>query len=145
MSDELTTKQTAENIEPTTKPTTKPTSKLPLAKRYKKDEIVLAIGRNKGLKSAVCRELDCTMAQLNHYVNIHSELKPLFAEAKKEIVSLAEEKLLQNLNSADESIRQRAVEFILKTLGKDEYSTEPSTQINVISDKEVEIKNIFGI
>ena len=130
MSDELTTKQTAENT---------------LAKRYKKDEIVLAIGRNKGLKSAVCRELDCTMAQLNHYVNIHSELKPLFAEAKKEIVSLAEERLLQNLNSADESIRQRAIEFILKTLGREEYAAEPSTQINVVSDKEIEIKNIFGI
>ena len=116
-----------------------------LSKRYSKNDIILAIGRNKGVKTAICRELDCTMAQLNHYVNIHSELKPLIAEAKKEIVSLAEEKLLQNLNSADESIRQRAVEFILKTLGKDAYSTEPSTQINVVSDKEIEIKNIFGI
>ena len=130
MSDELTTKQTAENTELTTKPTTK----LPLAKRYKKDEVVLAIGRNKGLKSAVCRELDCTMAQLNHYVNIHSELKPLFAEAKKEIVSLAEERLLQNLNSADESIRQRAIEFILKTLGREEYAADPAAQITVKSD-----------
>ena len=141
MSDELTTKQTAENTEPTTKPTTK----LPLAKRYKKDEIVLAIGRNKGLKSAVCRELDCSIYELNHYLNIHSELKPLIKDAKQELVALAEERLLQNLNSSDESIRQRAIEFILKTLGKDEYSTEPSTQINVISDKEVSIKNIFGI
>lgn len=138
MSDELTT---AENTEPTIEPTTK----LPLAKRYKKDQIVLAIGRNKGLKSAVCRELDCSIYELNHYLNIHSELKPLIKDAKQEIVALAEERLLQNLNSADESIRQRAIEFILKTLGKDEYSTEPSTQINVISDKEVEIKNIFGI
>ena len=31
------------------------------------------------------------------------------------------------------------------TLGKEEYAEQPSTQINVISDKEVEIKNIFGI
>ena len=116
-----------------------------LSKRYSKNDIILAIGRNKGVKTAICRDLDCTIHQLTNYLNIHSELKPLIAEAKKEIVSLAEEKLLQNLNSEDESIRQRAVEFILKTLGKDEYSTEPSTQINVISDKEVEIKNIFGI
>ena len=116
-----------------------------LSKRYSKNDIILAIGRNKGVKTAICRDLDCTIHQLTNYLNIHSELKPLIAEAKKEIVSLAEEKLLQNLNSADESIRQRAIEFILKTLGKDEYSTEPSTQINVISDKEVEIKNIFGI
>ena len=116
-----------------------------LSKRYSKNDIILAIGRNKGVKTAICRDLDCTIHQLTNYLNIHSELKPLIAEAKREIVSLAEEKLLQNLNSEDESIRQRAVEFILKTLGKDEYSTEPSAQINVISDKEIEIKNIFGI
>ena len=129
MIDELTT---AEN--------TKPTTKLPLAKRYKKDQIVLAIGRNKGIKSAVCRELDCTMSQLNHYVNIHSELKPMFSEAKKEIVSLAEEKLLQNLNSEDESIRQRAIEFILKTLGKSEYSTDAQVQVNVQSDSDINVQ-----
>ena len=131
----------------TTAENTKPTTKLPLAKRYKKDQIILAIGRNKGIKSAVCRDLDCTMAQLTHYLNIHSELKPLFTEAKKEIVSLAEEKLLQNLNSEDESIRQRAIEFILKTLGKDEYSTEPSTKINVVtdSDTQIQIQQLFGL
>lgn len=129
MSDELTT---AEN--------TKPETKLPLAKRYKKDQIILAIGRNKGIKSAVCRELDCTMAQLNHYVNIHSELKPMFSEAKKEIVSLAEEKLLQNLNSEDEGIRQRAIEFILKTLGKSEYSTDAQVQVNVQSDSDINVQ-----
>ena len=140
MSDELTT---AENTEPTTKPTTK----LPLAKRYKKDEVVLAIGRNKGLKSAVCRELDCTMAQLNHYVNIHSELKPLIAEAKREIVSLAEETVLANLHSPNPQIAQRAAEFILKTLGKEEYSSEPNVQVNVLSDGDakIQIQQIFGI
>ena len=52
---------------------------------------------------------------------------------------------MQNLESEDEGIRQRAVEFVLKTLGKETYTTEPTTQINVVSDKEVEIKNIFGI
>ena len=116
-----------------------------LSKRHSKDEIVLAIGRNKGIKTAICRELDCSIYELNHYLNIHSELKPLINEAKQEIVALAEEKLLQNLESEDEGIRQRAVEFILKTLGKETYTTEPTTQINVVSDKEVEIKNIFGI
>ena len=143
MSDELTTKQTAENTEPTTKPTTK----LPLAKRYKKDEIVLAIGRNMGLKSAVCRELDCTMAQLNHYVNIHSELKPLFAEAKKEIVSLADETVLSNLHSHNPKIAQRAAEFILKTLGRETYAVDPTTQITVKSDgdTQIQIQQLFGI
>ena len=110
-----------------------------LAKRYKKDEIVLAIGRNKGVKTAIARELDCSIYELNHYLNIHSELKPLIKDAKQEIVSLAEEKLLQNLESEDEGIRQRAVEFVLKTLGKDEYSADPTTQITVKSDGDAQI------
>lgn len=116
-----------------------------LSKRYKKDEIVLAIGRNRGVKTAICRELDCSVYQLNAWLNVHSECKKLMTEAKQELVSLAEETVAANLNSPNPMIAQRAAEFILKTLGKDEYSTEPATQINVVSDKEVSIKNIFGI
>ena len=118
-----------------------------LSKRYKKDEIVLAIGRNKGIKSAIARELDCSIYELNHYLNIHSELKPLINDAKQEIVALAEEKLLQNLESEDEGIRQRAVEFVLKTLGKDEYSADPTTQITVKSDGDakIQIQQLFGL
>ena len=140
MSDELTT---AEN----TKPETKQTTKLPLSKRYKKDEIVLAIGRNKGIKSAVCRELDCTMAQLNHYVNIHSELMLLIKDAKQEIVALAEETLLANLKSDNPQVSQRAAEFILKTLDREEYSADTTTQINVKSDgdTQIQIQQLFGI
>lgn len=116
-----------------------------LSKRYKKDQIVIAIGRNNGVKSAICRELDCSIYQLNNWLNIHSECKKLITEAKKELVSLAEETLLANLKSDNPQVSQRAAEFILKTLGKDEYSTDPAAQINVFSDKEIEIKNIFGI
>ena len=53
-----------------------------LSKRYKKDDIILAIGRNKGVKTAIARELDCSIYELNHYLNIHSELKPLINDAK---------------------------------------------------------------
>ena len=118
-----------------------------LSKRYKKDDIILAIGRNKGVKTAIARELDCSIYELNHYLNIHSELKPLINEAKQEIVALAEEKLLQNLESEDEGIRQRAVEFILKTLGKETYTTEPTTQITVKSDgdAQIQIQQLFGL
>ena len=79
------------------------------------------------------------------YLRIHSELIPLLKEAKQELVALAEEAILDNLTSKNEGTRQKAAEFVLKTLGKEEYTEQPSTQINVISDKEVEIKNIFGI
>lgn len=118
-----------------------------LSKRYSKNDIILAIGRNKGVKTAICRDLDCTIHQLTNYLNIHSELKPLIAEAKKEIVSLAEETVLANLHSPNPQIAQRAAEFILKTLGKEEYSSEPNVQVNVLSDGDakIQIQQIFGI
>ena len=143
MSDELTTKPTAEN----TKPENKQTTKLPLAKRYKKDQIVLAIGRNKGIKSAVCRELDCSIYELNHWLNVHSECKKLITEAKKELVSLAEETMLANLKSDNPQVSQRAAEFILKTLGSEEYAVDPTTQINVVSDGDakIQIQQLFGL
>ena len=118
-----------------------------LSKRYSKNDIILAIGRNKGVKTAICRHLDCTIHQLTNYLNIHSELKTLMAEAKREIVSLAEETVLANLHSPNPQIAQRAAEFILKTLGKEEYSSEPNVQVNVLSDGDakIQIQQIFGI
>ena len=110
-----------------------------LSKRYSKNAIILAIGRNKGVKTAICRDLDCTIHQLTNYLNIHSELKPLIAEAKKEIVSLAEETVLANLHSPNPQIAQRAAEFILKTLGRETYAVDPTTQINVKSDGDTQI------
>lgn len=118
-----------------------------LAKRYKKDQIVLVIGRNHGVKSAICRELDCSIYQLNNWLNVHSECKKLITDAKKELVSLAEETLLANLKSDNPQVAQRAAEFILKTLGKEEYSSEPNVQVNVLSDVDakIQIQQLFGI
>ena len=118
-----------------------------LSKRYSKNDIILAIGRNKGVKTAICRDLDCTIHQLTNYLNIHSELKQLIAEAKKEIVSLAEETVLSNLHSPNPQIAQRAAEFILKTLGRETYAVDPTTQITVKSDgdTQIQIQQLFGI
>ena len=118
-----------------------------LSKRYSKNDIILAIGRNKGVKTAICRDLDCTIHQLTNYLNIHSELKPLIAEAKKEIVSLAEETLLANLKSDNPQVSQRAAEFILKTLGRETYAVDPAAQITVKSDgdTQIQIQQIFGL
>lgn len=77
---------------------------------------------------------------------MHSEIKKVIQDARDGIVDEAESVLLEKLHSKNEVISQRCAEFILKNLGKKRgYGEQPSTQINVISDKEVEIKNIFGI
>lgn len=116
------------------------TDKEKLRKVHTKNEIILAIGRNKGIATAICRDLDCTMYQLAGYLRIHSELKSLMDSAKQEIKSLAEEKLLENLNSENEAVKQKAVEFVLKTLGKAEYSTDPQVNVNVVSQKDINLQ-----
>lgn len=140
MSDELTTK-------PTTKPTTQVT-KLPLAKRYKKDEIVLAIGQCRGVYKDICATLDCTRGELQHYLNIHSEIKPLLQEAREDIVDDAEKVLLEKLHSNNEQVSQRAAEFILKNLGKKRgYADQPQVEVNVKSDgdAQIQIQQLFGL
>ena len=91
----------------------------PLSKRFTKSQIVLSIGRNKGIKTAICKELDCTIHQLNLYLRIHSELIPLLKEAKQELVALAEEAILDNLTSKNEGTRQKAAEFVLRSIGRE--------------------------
>ena len=118
----------------------------PLSKRFTKSHIIMVIGQCYGVYTDICKALDCTAAQLTHYINMHSEIKKVIQDARDGIVDEAESVLLEKLHSKNEVISQRCAEFILKNLGKKRgYGEQPSTQINVISDKEVEIKNIFGI
>ena len=118
----------------------------PLSKRFTKSQIIMVIGKCYGVYTDICKALDCTAAQLTHYINMHSEIKKVIQDARDGIVDEAESVLLEKLHSKNEVISQRCAEFILKNLGKKRgYGEQPSTQINVISDKEVEIKNIFGI
>lgn len=141
MSDELTT---SENTEPENKKTTK----LPLSKRYKKDEIVLAIGQCRGVYKDICSTLGCTRGELQHYLNIHSEIKPLLQDAREEIVDDAEKVLLEKLNSNNEQVSQRAAEFILKNLGKKRgYTDQPQVEVNVKSDgdTQIQIQKLFGL
>lgn len=119
-----------------------------LAKRYKKDQIILAIGQCRGVYKDICATLDCTRGELQHYLNIHSEIKPLLQDAREDIVDDAEKVLLEKLHSNNEQVSQRAAEFILKNLGKKRgYTDQPQVEVNVKSDGEtqIQIQQLFGL
>ena len=119
-----------------------------LSKRYKKDEIVLAIGQCRGVYKDICSTLDCTRGELQHYINIHSEIKPLLQDAREDIIDEAEKVLLEKLHSDNDQVAQRAAEFILKSLGKKRgYADQPQVEVNVKSDGEtqVQIQQLFGL
>ena len=112
-----------------------------LSKRYKKDEIVLAIGQCRGVLKDICSTLDCTRGELQHYINIHSEIKPLLQDAREDIIDEAEKVLLEKLRSDNEQVAQRAAEFILKSLGKKRgYADQPQVEVNVKNEGETQIQ-----
>ena len=112
-----------------------------LSKRYKKDEIVLAIGQCRGVYKDICATLDCTRGELQHYINIHSEIKPLLQDAREDIIDEAEKVLLEKLHSDNDQVAQRAAEFILKSLGKKRgYADQPQVEVNVKNEGETQIQ-----
>ena len=112
-----------------------------LTKRHSKDEIVLAIGQCRGVLKDICSTLDCTRGELQHYINIHSEIKPLLQDAREDIIDEAEKVLLEKLHSDNDQVAQRAAEFILKSLGKKRgYADQPQVEVNVKNEGETQIQ-----
>lgn len=117
----------------------------PLEKRYTKKQIQECIEKHYGVVTRICNELDCTYTQFYKTIKQLNLQKDL-AEAKKNLVSLAENTLLEALASVDEKTRVDVAKYILKTQGKVfgwNDGPQIAQQINV--QGEVSIKEIFGI
>ena len=119
----------------------------PLQQRFTKEELQTIIEQNYGVITVLCNFLDCTYAQFYKAID-HYNLRDCLANAKKNLVSLAEKAILDCLKSQNENIKLKAAETTLRSLGKnDGWGVEGTTinqQINVV-DKDTDIKTIFGI
>ena len=119
----------------------------PVFKRFTKEELQTIIEDNFGITTVICGVIDCTYKQLYRAID-HYNLRECLANAKKNLVGLAEKAILDCLKSQNENIKLKAAETTLKSLGKTEGwrfdTTQINQQINVV-DKTAEIKNIFGI
>ena len=117
----------------------------PLKDRYTKEQIKTCIEAHYGVVTRICNELDCTYSQFYKTIK-QLGLQEDLAEAKKNLVSLAEKTLLEALASVDEKTRVDVAKYILKTQGKAfgwNEGPQIAQQINV--QGEVSIKEIFGI
>lgn len=119
----------------------------PLQQRFTKEELQNIIEENYGVVTVLCNVLDCTYAQFYKAIT-HYNLRDCLANAKKNLVSLAENAILDCLKSQNENIKLKASEITLKSLGRGEGwnfdTTQINQQINVV-DKDTDIKTIFGI
>ena len=119
----------------------------PVYKRFTKEELQTIIEQYYGVVTVLCNVLDCNFSQFYKAVDKYN-LRECLASAKKNLVSLAEKAILDCLKSQNEQIKLKAAETTLKSLGKTEGWNFDTTQINQqinISDKNADIKNIFGI
>ena len=120
----------------------------PIDQRYTKDEVVECIHRHFGIFTAICNELDCSFYALTKYIR-KNELEADVSEARKTITEVAQNAIMECLNSKDERVRLDAAKFTLKSLGKDKgWSENPNLAVAISiddSEKEKKIKAIFGI
>ena len=119
----------------------------PVYKRFTKEELQTIIEYNYGIVTILCNVLDCTYSQFYKALDYYN-LRDFLAESKKRLVGLAEKAILDCLSSQNEQIKLKAAETTLKSLGKNDGWRFDTAQINQqinISDKDTDIKTIFGI
>lgn len=119
----------------------------PVYQRYTKEELEEIIEKYYGITTIICGIVDCTYKQLYKAIDYY-DLREYLADSKKQLVGMAEKAILECLESQNEQVKLRAAETTLKSLGKaDGWNFDNTTiQQNInITDKETEIKNIFGI
>lgn len=120
----------------------------PIEQRYTKDDVVECIHRHFGIFTAICNELDCSFYALSKYIR-KNELETHVSEARKTITEVAQNTIMECLNSKDERVRLDAAKFTLKSLGKDKgWSENPNLAVAISiddSEKEKKIRAIFGL
>ena len=111
-----------------------------------KQQIEEAIDSFNGMTYDMCLHFDCTPKQL--YTKIDKfGLRESMQKARQALVAQAESVVGKALKSENEKLRVETARFILERLGREDgwgQNPQIQQQINVV-DKEVEIKNIFGV
>ena len=120
----------------------------PLKDRYTKEQIEMCIEKHYGVVTRICNELDCTYSQFYKAVKSFG-LDQTLVDAKKNLVSLAEQTLFEALQSSDEKTRVDVAKYTLSRLGKDcGWSDNSNFQVAVNVDaqqKKAQILAVFGI
>ena len=123
-----------------------------IKKRYSYDEVVDVIQKSEGVRTTICKMLDCSQTQLRNYLEEHQELKQVMLDAREQILDLAESVIRENLTQKENpELRQKAAEFTLKTIGRHRgwaIGDYPAMQVNVSKtgdDIRVQLNTLFGM
>jgi len=88
--------------------------------RYSAEQVIEAIRKSRGLLSVVAQRLGCTRQTVENYVKRYPTVDRAVKEERQKVIDVAEGKLFEKLQSGE----SWAIQFILKTLGKERGYTE---------------------
>ena len=87
---------------------------MPKPQTYSVTQVVDALHSSAGLMAPAAKRLGCTRQTINNYARIYPTVKLAIANAREDILDLAESKLFTAINSGE----AWAICFFLKTKGK---------------------------
>ena len=123
-----------------------------IKKRYTYDQVADVIQKSEGVRTTICKVLDCSQTQLRNYLEEHPELKQVMLDAREQILDLAESVIRENLTQTENpELRQKAAMFTLKTIGRNRgwaIGDYPAMQVNVSKtgdDIRVQLNALFGL
>lgn len=76
----------------------------------------------------ICNKLDCTYSQFYNYVKKNEGMFEALQESKKSFIDIAEQRMMECLESKDERIKLQAAMHVLKTKGSEfGWQEQPKT------------------
>lgn len=122
----------------------------PISKRFQEQEVIDTIFKYYGNLSNVANALESTWQQVQVYLRKRPNVKQAVLDAREKILDIAEDKMIQLIQSEDNRVALEAAKFVLHSVGRSRgyCGDAPAMQVNVQSsgnDLKVQINSIFGI
>ena len=90
--------------------------------RWTKTQLKLCAERSNGTYVSLSKQLGCkSVLTAKRWIEKHDDVHEIFIEKKSQLLDVAENTLHDCLHSHNDSVRLKAAEFILKTVGRDLY------------------------
>ena len=103
--------------------------------RYTTKEVIKAIQKTFGIKTAIAEALGCTRQTVDNYIKRHPTVADAYWAERERLVDMAEAKFAESIKGGEWA----AISFCLRTLGKERGFVE-RRQIEEMGDKTIRLE-----
>ena len=95
---------------------------MPEKYRWTKTQLKQAAENSNGTYVSLSKQLGCkSVLTAKRWIEKYEDVHSIFMQKKAQLLDVAEDTLFECLNSKHDSVRLKAAEFVLKTVGRDLY------------------------